>query len=81
MHRRHSAGGSAATSVAISDTLPATTTYEPTFGVKVDGTVTVGACNPDGAVAGAHAAGVVSGTIPSVTASETRTVLFRVTIN
>lgn len=74
-------GGAAATAVAISDTLPGTTTYEPTFGVKVDGTVTGADCNADGAIAGAHAAGVVSGTIPSITAGDTRTVLFRVTIN
>ena len=74
-------GGAAATDVAISDTLPATTTYEPAFGVKVNGTVTGSTCNADGAIAGAHAAGVVSGTIPSVAAGETRTVLFRVTIN
>ena len=76
-----SSGGATATAVAISDTLPGTTTYEPTFGVKVDGTVTGATCNADGAVAGAHSAGVVSGTIPSVAAGETRTVLFRVTIN
>ena len=76
-----SSGGAPATAVAISDTLPTETAYEPAFGVKVDGTVTGSTCNPDGAVAGAHSAGVVSGTIPSVTAGQTRTVLFRVTIN
>ena len=75
------AGGSAATNVAISDALPAETTYEPGFGVKVDGTVSSGTCNADGAVAGSHAAGVVSGTIPSVAAGDSRTVLFRVTVN
>ena len=74
-------GGAPATDVAISDTLPGTTTYDPAFGVKVNGTVTGSACNGDGAIAGAHAAGVVSGTIPSVAAGDTRTVLFRVTIN
>ena len=75
------AGSAAATNVAISDTLPAQTTYDASFGVKVNGTVTSGTCNADGAVAGSHASGVVSGTIPSVAAGETRTVLFRVTIN
>lgn len=74
-------GGAAATDVAISDTLPGTTTYASAFGVKVNGTVTGSTCNADGAIAGAHAAGVVSGTIPSVAAGDTRTVLFRVTIN
>ena len=33
-------GGAAAANVAISDTLPATTTYDASFGVKVNGTVT-----------------------------------------
>lgn len=75
------AGGADATSVAINDPLPGLTTYEPTFGVKVDGTVTSGTCNADGTVAGAHASGTVTGTIPSITATQTRTVLFRVTIN
>jgi uncharacterized repeat protein (TIGR01451 family) len=74
-------GGAAAANVAISDTLPATTTYDAAFGVKVNGTVTSGTCNADGAIAGAHASGVVSGTIPSIAAGDTRTVLFRVTIN
>jgi len=77
----NAAGGATATNVGISDTLPATTTYEPTFGVLVNGTMTGSTCNADGAIAGAHASGVVSGTIPSVTAGDVRTVLFRVTIN
>lgn len=74
-------GSATASSVAISDTLPLTVTYDATFGVKVNGTVTAGTCNADGAVAGSQAAGVVSGTIPSIVAGDTRTVLFRVTIN
>jgi uncharacterized repeat protein (TIGR01451 family) len=77
----NAAGSASASNVAISDTLPAQTTYEPTFGVLVNGTVTGSTCNADGAIAGSHAAGVVSGTIPSVAAGATRTVLFRVTIN
>ena len=77
----NAAGGASAANVAISDALPAQTTYEATFGVKVNGTVTSGTCNADGVIAGAHASGVVSGTIPSVVAGDTRTVLFRVTIN
>lgn len=74
------AGGASASNVAISDTLPSETLYYSTFGVKVDGTVTSGTCNADGAIAGSEASGVVSGTIPSIAASQTRTVLFQVTI-
>lgn len=77
----NSSGSATAANVAISDNLPAQTTYDASFGVKVNGTVTSGTCNADGAIAGSHAAGVVSGTIPSVVAGDTRTVLFRVTIN
>lgn len=73
-------GGATATSVDIADTLPVETTYLSSFGVKVNGTVTGSVCNPDGAIAGAEAAGVVTGTIPTVAASQTRTVLFQVTI-
>ena len=77
----NAAGSATAANVAISDTLPGQTTYDASFGVKVNGTVTSGVCNADGAIAGAHASGVVSGTIPSVVAGDIRTVLFRVTIN
>ena len=77
----NNAGGTAASAVDISDTLPATTTYEPGFGVKINGTTASGTCNADGAGTGAHASGVVSGTIPTVAVSETRNVVFRVTIN
>lgn len=77
----NASGSATATNVAISDNLPTQTMFETTFGVRVNGTVTSGTCNADGAIAGAHASGVVSGTIPSVAAGDTRTVLFRVTIN
>ena len=73
-------GGTSATAVEISDTLPLTTSFESTFGVKVDGTLTGATCNADGAIVGAEAAGVVSGTIPNIAPGQTRTVLFRVTI-
>jgi uncharacterized repeat protein (TIGR01451 family) len=73
-------GGADATSVAINDPLPGATTYEPTFGVKVNGTVTSGTCNADGGIAGSQASGTVTGTIPTITSGQTRTVLFRVTI-
>jgi uncharacterized repeat protein (TIGR01451 family) len=75
------AGGAPAANVVLSDTLPLTTTYDASFGVKVNGTVTSGVCNADGVIVGAHASGVVSGSIPSIAAGDTRTVLFRVTIN
>lgn len=75
------ATGSSATNVVISDLLPTQTTYDSTFGVKVNGTVTAGSCNADGAIVGSFAAGTASGTIPTLVLSDTRTMLFRVTIN
>ena len=78
----NAAGGSAATSVAISDPLPSTVTYLSSYGIKVDGTVNgSNVCQADGAGAGTFAGTTVSGTIASVAAGATRTVLFRATIN
>ncbi len=78
----NAAGSSTATTVNISDTLPAEVTYDSTYGIKVGGTVNgSGVCQTDGTGAGAFASGVVSGSIASVAATETKTVLFRATIN
>jgi len=77
----NAAGSASASNVALSDTLPGATTWDSSFAIRVNGTVTSGTCNADGAIAGAHASGVVSGTIPSIVAGDVRTLLFRVTIN
>jgi uncharacterized repeat protein (TIGR01451 family) len=76
----NAAGSATATSVAISDPLPGTVTYDG-GGVFINGTVTSGVCNADGTNGGAHASGTVSGTLSSVAASETKTLRFRATIN
>ena len=44
-------------------------------------TISLPVSAPQCGTAGAHASGVVSGSIPSIAAGDTRTVLFRVTIN
>lgn len=77
----NAAGSDTATNVAVSDTLPAATTYDSSFGVLVNGTVTGATCNADGVAGGAHAAGVVSGTLSDIAAGVTRTLVFRVTVN
>ncbi|HEY6814161.1 MAG TPA: hypothetical protein VI168_01355 [Croceibacterium sp.] len=77
----NAAGSATATNVAISDSLPLSTTFEPSFGILVNGTVTSGTCNADGTTGGSHASGVVSGTLSDITAGVTRTVVFRVTVN
>lgn len=74
-------GATTASSIAVNDPLPSTVTFEPTFGVKVDGTVASGVCQADGATAGSQASGTVTGTIASLPGGSTKTVLFRATIN
>ncbi|HEX8400773.1 MAG TPA: hypothetical protein VF628_03630 [Allosphingosinicella sp.] len=77
----NAAGSATATNLAISDALPTETTYLSSFGVLVGGTVTGSTCNADGSNSGAHANGTVSGSLASLAAGATRTVLFRVTLN
>ena len=78
----NAAGSASATSVAISDPLPTEVTYLAAFGIKVAGTVNASnQCLADGASSGSISGTTVSGTIASVAASDTRTVLFRATIN
>jgi len=77
----NAAGSATATNVALSDTLPGTTTFDSGFGILVNGTVTSGTCNADGTTGGSHAAGVVSGTLSDLVAGATRTLVFRVTVN
>lgn len=78
----NAAGGADAANVAISDTLPTTVTFDSTYGIKLNGTVdTSGVCLADGTSGGGHSSGVVSGTLATVAAGDTRTLLFRATIN
>lgn len=79
----NAAGSATATSVALTDILPAATTYQASFGILMNGTVTGPTCNADGVAGGAYNAGTttVSGTLASVVAADTRTLVFRVTIN
>ena len=77
----NAAGGATATNVALTDVLPTATTYQSSFGILLNGTVTGGTCNADGVAGGSFASGTVSGTLASVVAADTRTLVFRVTIN
>ena len=77
----NAAGGATATNISVTDTLPAETTYDAGFGILINGTVTGVTCNADGSAGGAHNAGVVTATLSDIAAGNTRTVLFRVTIN
>lgn len=90
-------GSASATGVAFSDTLPATVTWATggSQNFRVGGAVAGGACDDTGTVedddaagadesdpnGGSQAGGVVSASIPSVAASTSATVKFRVTVD
>jgi uncharacterized repeat protein (TIGR01451 family) len=73
-------GSVPATSVVINDPVPGQLTFS-TGTILLNGTVTAGTCNADGAAGGSYAAPNVSGTIASVAAGATRTLVFRATVN
>ena len=79
----NAAGGATATAPSVSDILPAQTTYDGAFGIRINGTVTSGACNADGVAGGTYTAGTttVSGTLSDVAAGAVRTLYFRATVN
>lgn len=73
----NASGGAAASNISISDTLPAEVTYAGAFGVKVGGAD----CNTPGSTAGTESGGVVSGTIASLAAGSSQTLIFRATVD
>ena len=75
------AGSATASGISVSDILPATTTYDSAFGIKLNGTVTGATCNADGTSGGSFASGTVSGTLADLAAGATRTLVFRVSVN
>lgn len=77
----NAAGSATAGGVTIADEVPAATTYDPAFGILLNGTVTGSSCNADGASGGSYAGGIVSGTLSDIAAGVTRTLVFRVSVN
>ncbi|WP_332817976.1 hypothetical protein [Sphingopyxis sp.] len=73
-------GSADATSVLINDPVPGQLTFNAGT-ILLNGTVTAGTCNADGAAGGSYAAPNVSGTIAAVAAGATRTLIFRATVN
>lgn len=80
------AGAAPATTITVTDPIPANLTYDSTFGVRTNGTATiagspaVATCAADTTGTGTMASNTVSGTIASITAGQTRTVVFQATI-
>lgn len=79
----NASGSATASSVAISDPLPSTVTYDSGYGIFVDGTVTGGECDANGSAGGNYDSGTstVTGTLSSIAADETKTLRFRATID
>lgn len=73
-------GSADATSVLINDPVPGQLTFNAGT-ILLNGTVTAGTCNADGAAGGSYAAPNVSGTIATIAAGATRTLVFRATVN
>ncbi len=67
-------------SVAITDPVPGQLTFNAGT-ILLNGTVTGGTCNADGTAGGSYAAPNVSGTIATIAAGATRTLVFRATVN
>ncbi len=76
----NASGGAAATSVSVSDVVPSDMTYV-TGSIRLNGTVTGSTCNADGVAGGSYSSGTVSGTIATIAAGDTRTLVFQATIN
>jgi uncharacterized repeat protein (TIGR01451 family) len=72
-------GGAAATSVAINDPVPSQLTYVASS-IRLGGTVTGPTCNLDGAAGGSFTDPNVSGTIASIAAGTTSTLVFQATV-
>jgi uncharacterized repeat protein (TIGR01451 family) len=75
------AGGQTATSITVSDILPAGMSFV-TGSILLNGSVgSGGVCNTDGTAGGTFAAGEVSGTLSDIAAAETLTLVFDATID
>lgn len=73
-------GGAAASSVAINDPVPGQLTFSAGT-ILLNGTTTGATCNADGVAGGTFVSPNVSGTIASIAAGATRTLVFRATVN
>lgn len=73
-------GSADATSVSINDSVPTQLTFLAGT-IALNGTVGGGTCNADGVAGGGFSDPVVSGTIATVAAGDTRTLVFRATVN
>lgn len=73
-------GGATASDVEITDVVAPELSIE-SGSLRLNGSFANGACNDDGGVGGTISGSQVSGTIPSIAGGETRTILYRATVN
>ena len=73
-------GGAPATSVVINDPVPGQLTFNAGT-ILLGGTVTAGTCDFNGTAGGSYTAPNVSGTIASIAAGASSTLVFRATVN
>jgi uncharacterized repeat protein (TIGR01451 family) len=73
-------GGAPATSIDIDDNVPSELTFTASS-IRLNGTVTGLVCNADGVAGGTYTAPLVEGTIASIAAGATRTLVFQATVN
>jgi len=73
-------GAAAASSIDIDDNVPSALTFT-SGSILLNGTVTGIACNADGVAGGTYTAPLVEGSIASIAAGATRTLVFRTTVN
>ena len=79
----NAAGSATATNVSLTDALPAQTTYDAAYGIRVNGTANSGVCDAGTGTSGgsfATSTNTVSGTLSDIAAGASRTLLFRVTV-
>lgn len=76
----NAAGGAAASPVNITDSVPTLLTFVP-GSIKLGGTVTGATCDFNGSAGGSYAAPVVSGSLATVAAGQTLTLVFQATVN
>ncbi len=76
----NASGGASATNIVVTDPLPAQTTYDSTFGIFFNATVTGGVCSAGTNPGGTFATGTVTGNAMSIAGGATQGVYFRAII-
>jgi uncharacterized repeat protein (TIGR01451 family) len=76
----NASGSATATGITISDAVPEQTTFDPAFGIRLNGSMTGSTCNL-GPAGGSYADGIVSGTLADIIGGDAKTLVFRVSVN